>query len=248
MKKESILELGSKTALSVKTKNMVYTKGWRKQKPVRSWHIAPKKYTDKNALYILSVIWFSAAMIIMAAQGPIDEGEIRIQPARAETIEQSKQEWSPCGIPGVTGPDCPDETMPDGKGGMTPAEEAETMLEGTPMAGLGKAIVETAEAKGVNWRLVIGLAYAESGLGKHYYKAYDKDHCSNAWGIKPPQGRRADGSYLRCYNDWQSGINSIVGLLSRRYADQTPEQMCGVYVQPCHQNWLDNVNKFYKEN
>lgn len=124
---------------------------------------------------------------------------------------------------------------------------ATKMLAHTPMKDLGPMIVRTAKEKDVNWRLVIGIAAAESGLGKHFYKEYDKENCHNPFGIKPPSGKRSDGSYLRCYNSDQDGVNSIVGLLSRRYKDQTPEQMCGIYVQPCNPNWLRTVNKFYRE-
>jgi hypothetical protein len=115
------------------------------------------------------------------------------------------------------------------------------------MQGLGSLIVETAKEYGVSWSLIIGIAEAESGRGNHYVYQYDKENCHNAWGIKPPKGRRDDGSYLRCYNDWQSGIRTIAAVLSRRYKNQTPEQMCGVYVVPCNQSWIKNVRKFYHD-
>lgn len=134
---------------------------------------------------------------------------------------------------------------PDGKGGESDEVAlAEDFLSGSPMEGLGGQIVATAHEYGVSWRIIIGIAEAESNRGASY--AYPYDHnCFNAWGIKPPGGRREDGSYLRCYYDWHSGITSIAALLSRRYAGQTPEEMCGVYVQPCSSHWLGTVNKYY---
>jgi len=122
--------------------------------------------------------------------------------------------------------------------------QADALLEGSPMASLGRTIVETAEAQGVSWKLVIGIAHAESSLGRAFVHPYDVN-CGNYWGIKPPGGRRDDGSYLRCYYTPQDGVNSIVGLLARRYKDATPEEMNGVYVQPKNQNWLKNVNQYY---
>ncbi len=197
--------------------------------------------TNKTVLYILLVIWFGASILIVASKGTAIEGEVGIQSVRAQTIE--RQPVDPCIFNNV---ECPNERL-DGKD-TNPIAEADAMLKGTRMAGLGKQIVETAGVKNISWRLVIGLAYAESSLGQSYWFPYDRDNCHNAWGIKPPGGRRADGSYLRCFNDWQAGINSIVGLLSRRYAGQEPEEMCGVYKKPCEQHWIDNINKYYKEN
>lgn len=123
-------------------------------------------------------------------------------------------------------------------------KQADKWLAGTPMAGLGSTIVATASAKGVDWKLIIGIAEAESGRGKYYYKDYDRDNCHNAWGIKPPSSQRKDGSYLRCYYTWQDGINTIVGILARRYKGWTPAQMSGTYVQPANPNWVRTVEKY----
>lgn len=127
-------------------------------------------------------------------------------------------------------------------------DQADAWLAGTPMAELGKTIVDSANKKDVDFRIVIGIAKIESNFATHFYFPYDRDNCHNAWGIKPPtkSGRRADGSYLRCFNSWQDGVNSIVGLLSRRYAGQSPEQMNCVYVQPCNQNWVNVINRYVK--
>jgi len=111
------------------------------------------------------------------------------------------------------------------------------------MEGLGSLIVETADRYGVSWRLIVGIAQAESSLGRNYVHPYDVN-CKNAWGIKPPGGRRADGSYLRCYYEWENGVESSAALLHRRYKDQTPEEMCGIYVQPCNPHWLRTINSF----
>lgn len=197
------------------------------------------KHTSGHALYALCVITGTLALVIGTYGVELPEPtSFTIQPVKAQEIESVQPSDEFCDLDVV---DC----LPDGKGGDTEAMEAEAMLKGTPMAGLGGMIVTTASEYGVNWSLIIGIAEAESSRGKHYVHGYDAN-CHNAWGIKPPGGRRDDGSYLRCYYEWENGVESIAGLLSRRYKDQTPEQMCGVYVQPCNQSWLKNVHKYYQ--
>lgn len=122
---------------------------------------------------------------------------------------------------------------------------AESHLENSPMEGLGKTIVDTASNYGVDWHLIIGIAKAESSLGKNFSHPYDKDNCHNAWGIKPPDGRREDGSYLRCYYTWENGVESIAALISRGYKDMIPEQMVYKYVGRNSQNWVDIVKSVY---
>ena len=121
---------------------------------------------------------------------------------------------------------------------------AEAFLVGSPMQGLGSDIVDIANEYEVSWRIIIGIARAESSLGRAFVYEYDHN-CHNYWGIKPPGGRRDDGSYLRCYYTDENGITSIAALLSRRYKDQTPEEMCGIYVVPCNENWLGTINEYF---
>ncbi|PIY95815.1 MAG: hypothetical protein COY66_05780 [Candidatus Kerfeldbacteria bacterium CG_4_10_14_0_8_um_filter_42_10] len=196
-------------------------------------NLLPNKCTSKISIYFLMVFTLSLLLGLVGYAQEIYQQEPLLMPeAKAQEMDQKI-----CGLDEVI---CPEETSAE-------IIEAEEMLKGSPMQGLGKAIVETANTQGVSWKLIIGLAYAESSLGRSYWFPYDKENCHNYWGIKPPAGRRADGSYLRCYYTDQDGINSIVGLLSRRYRDQRPEQMCGVYKKPCEQHWINNVNKYYKQ-
>lgn len=206
---------------------------------IKTGKIASLKHTNHRALYSLCILALGAATILWAFGEMIPASSI-VTPVQAKTEVTVPD---PCTLNVV---DC-DEVKPDGKGGeIDEQRQAESFLQGTPMEGLGKAIVDTANAQGVSWKIVIGIAKAESSLGKHYVYPYDVN-CANAWGIKPPGGRRDDGSYLRCYYTWQDGINSIVGLLARRYKDQTPEQMCGIYVVPCNENWLRTINNYYQQ-
>lgn len=199
------------------------------------------KKKSNHALYIIIVCGLTISLIVWALGVTIDDVEqVTATPVSAQTVEPDGSEL--CSLDVVGGPNCPEE-QPDGKGGNVEADKAESMLKGTPMAGLGSIIVDAAERHGVDYKLIIGIAEAESNRGKSYVYSYDQN-CHNAWGIKPPTGRRADGSYLRCYYEWENGVESIAGLLGRRYKGQTPEEMCGVYVQPCNQNWLRTIKKF----
>lgn len=123
-------------------------------------------------------------------------------------------------------------------------------LKGSPMAPYASLIVGAARKAEVNYTLIIGIAYAESSLGRAFYQDYDKDNCSNFWGIKAstPTGQRADGSWLRCYLAPEYGINSMAQLLARGYKNMTPEQMVCKYVgKSCSPSWVKNVNKYYKK-
>jgi len=98
--------------------------------------------------------------------------------------------------------------------------------------------------------LSIGIANAESTLGKHFVTSYDKNNCFNFWGIKKI---RADGSFLRCFNDEKAGARTEANLLKRLYLNEgldTPEKIVNKYVgskwTQYHDHWLSNVNKYYE--
>ncbi len=74
-----------------------------------------------------------------------------------------------------------------------------------------------------HWKLILAISFAESTLGKHC-----KDN--NCSGI--------GGSQIKTYSSLSSWITDFDQLLDSRYKDQTLQQMCGVYVQPCNPNWL----------
>ena len=191
--------------------------------------LKPFRKTSREAG--LAVVWlafagFALLLGSLAGMVQTDTPEVKA-PEIARTYAT---EPNICGLDSV---DCPDE----------PQVQAEAMPAGSPMAGLGDMIVETATDYGVDWKVIIGIADAESSLGRSFYLGYDTN-CHNYWGIKPPAGQRDDGSYLRCYYTDEYGVKSIAALLSRRYKGQTPEQMCGIYVQPCNPDWLRKVNEY----
>lgn len=102
--------------------------------------------------------------------------------------------------------------------------------------------------------LMIGIANAESSLGKNFVVEYDKN-CHNWWGLKGGNmTKRADGSSLRCFISEDAGARTIAKTLKLYYLDEgrtTPEKIVTKYVgakwTQYHDVWVGNVNKFYKE-
>jgi len=93
------------------------------------------------------------------------------------------------------------------------------------LQGRGSPFAEQADfiAEQPHWKLILAISFAESTMGKRCYY----NNCS---GI--------GGSNIRTYPTLEDWISDFNRLLEKRYKDQTLEQMCGVYVQPCNPNWL----------
>lgn len=106
----------------------------------------------------------------------------------------------------------------------TRAEKIQKYLQSkdSPLAEAARTIAEQP-----HWRLILAITFAESSWGKNCVN----NNCSNI-GVKP--GHELWHTY-KTYDDWVADFNQ---LLERRYKDWTLDQMCGVYVKPCNQNWL----------
>lgn len=106
----------------------------------------------------------------------------------------------------------------------TRAEKIQKYLQNkdSPLAEAARTIAEQP-----HWRLILAITFAESSWGKNCVN----NNCSNI-GVKP--GHELWHTY-KTYDDWVADFNQ---LLERRYKDWTLDQMCGVYVKPCNQNWL----------
>ena len=97
--------------------------------------------------------------------------------------------------------------------------------------------------------LILGIAQAESSMGKNFYNAYDKENCHNWWGIRK---LRDDGSYLRCFNDDKAGARTVAKLLREYYLDEgkiTTEAICQKWIgarfaeKNCP-NWVKIIESF----
>jgi len=103
------------------------------------------------------------------------------------------------------------------------------------------------EHYGVDPKLIIGIAKAESSMGKAF--AYQSDRQNyNFWGIKPKGGRRADGSYLAWYGTPEEAVRECARILHECYISRglnTPEEIVNKYVGRRSQNWVNTVNSVF---
>lgn len=108
---------------------------------------------------------------------------------------------------------------------------------GSPLAAYSSTLIQLS-----NWKKIIALSNAESGMCKHY-----PTNKSNCWGI--------GGANL-----WYMGSNLGEGILSMnrflntypanskvKYSQMTFRQMNGLYKQPPAQHWVDNNQAIYND-
>lgn len=102
--------------------------------------------------------------------------------------------------------------------------------------------------------LMIGIANAESSLGKKYHVEYDKN-CHNWWGLKGGNmTKRGDGSSLRCFLNEEAGARTMAKTLKLYYLNEgkdTPEKIVVKYVGAnwgiYHDQWVANVQKYARK-
>ena len=103
--------------------------------------------------------------------------------------------------------------------------------------------------------LMLGIANAESSMGKNFHIEYDKK-CHNLWGLKGGNmTKRDDGSSLRCFISDEAGARTMAKTLKLYYIDEgknTPEKIVTKYVglkwTKYHDTWVSNVNKYFAKN
>lgn len=103
------------------------------------------------------------------------------------------------------------------------------------------------EHYGVDPKLIVGIAKAESTMGKAFVYQTDKSNY-NYWGIKPKGGRRTDGSYLAWYETPEQAVQECARLLRECYLDRgldTPEEIVTKYVGRYSQNWINTVRSVF---
>lgn len=109
--------------------------------------------------------------------------------------------------------------------------------QGSPLANYAPTLIQLD-----NWKKIISLANAESGLCEHY--PVDKANCwgiggSNLWymGSNLEEGILSMNRFLNTYP-----ANSII-----KYSQMTFAQMNGLYKQPPAQHWVDNNQSVYSD-
>lgn len=111
----------------------------------------------------------------------------------------------------------------------------------TPYAGL---IVKEADAKGIDFRLVVAIAMCESNLGK---KMPNKDEF-NAWGIAVYTGQNQG----KAFDSWPHAIGWVSQYIKTKYYDRgitTLKDIGAIWAPPSVQNgdsWSNCVERFQK--
>lgn len=117
--------------------------------------------------------------------------------------------------------------------------------EGSPLAGLGKVITKKSRKWGIDPRLLVAIAGAETSLGKDPNAAPLSEH--NVWGMGPGIE----------YGSWGEGANAVAKNLAQNYfsqgLDTIPEistkwAPVGAANDPngVNKNWTGNVQTYYK--
>ena len=109
--------------------------------------------------------------------------------------------------------------------------------QGSPLAEYATTLIQLN-----NWKKIIALSNAESGMCKHYPKAK-----SNCWGI--------GGSNLwymgSTLGDGVMAMNHFLNVYPKRssikYSDMSFKQMNGLYKQPPAKHWVDNNQAVYND-
>lgn len=127
-------------------------------------------------------------------------------------------------------------------------QDLRELIKDTPMVAMESAIVNNQYK--VSPYLLVGIAKAESNYGRDFYHWKDFRNY-NYWGIKPPKGKREDGSYLKWYNSPEEAVNDCARLLREEYIDKgytTVEAIMTKYVGPDSQNWVNTVQGIVGDN
>jgi hypothetical protein len=109
----------------------------------------------------------------------------------------------------------------------------------SPLIAEAKTFVETADEKGLDYRLLPAISCMESGCGKVLipgtYNAW-------GWGIY--------GNNVIGFASWAEGIEKVGEGISKNYAQRgldTPEKMAPVYTPPNSINWRNGVRSFMSQ-
>jgi predicted NBD/HSP70 family sugar kinase len=104
--------------------------------------------------------------------------------------------------------------------------------KGSPFAACVDTLVELK-----NVEKILGLANAESGLGKRYPR-----HTANAWGVGGSRLWDMGDNLCEGAQSMQIFLDNYPRRSSVKYADMSIDRMNGLYKQPRRDHWARNVN------
>lgn len=93
-----------------------------------------------------------------------------------------------------------------------------------------------------NWKKIIALSNAESGLCKHYPEAK-----ANCWGIGGANLWYLGSNLGEGIVTMNHFLNTYPARSSVKYSQMTFKQMNGLYKQPPAQHWVDNNQSIYND-
>lgn len=120
--------------------------------------------------------------------------------------------------------------------------EAFLRQHNSPMAPYSSLIVREADAKGIDFRLVVAIAMCESNLGKKMPK---KDEY-NAWGIAVYTGKNQG----KAFDSWEHAIVWVSSYIKSKYYDRgiiNLQAIGAIWAPPSVQNgnsWSNCVDQF----
>lgn len=112
-------------------------------------------------------------------------------------------------------------------------------IQKSPLAQHAEYLLRKSDQTGIDYRLVLGIARAESSFGRSFQGCVSS---YNLWGIKGEPAEPCN-PYLKRFESQMEGIDSIYQVLVR-YRDDgkgTPEKMVGRYVGRNHPGWVSLV-------
>lgn len=105
----------------------------------------------------------------------------------------------------------------------------------SPMTGMGKTFVFTADKYGIDWKLLPAIAFQESNLGKKIPR-----NSYNAWGWAVYTGKNSGVSF----ESWEHAIETVAIGIKERYISEgltTPEAIMTKYTPSNDGSWAFGV-------
>lgn len=109
----------------------------------------------------------------------------------------------------------------------------------SPMYGLGKFVVDTADKHKIPFNIVPAIGHCEGNLGKVV-----PENSFNTWGY----GIYA-GNILK-FKSWKDGVEQVSKGLKKNYYDMgldTPKEIMKKYTPPSRGSWADCVEQYLSE-
>jgi len=134
----------------------------------------------------------------------------------------------------------------------TPIAYAPSMLKTEDeKADIWEASMLASQKWGVPYELLLGIANAESSMGRNFFGC---EFAYNAWGVRPhtaPDGTKFEAEpcnpHIAKYPDYITAADDVARILKTYYIDyglDTPEKIAKKYVGNHSESWINNVKNY----